>query len=493
MARTPKVPPAADPNPTEQANPAVEVLPREDKAIAFPLPQGTSVAAYTPTVVALNEMAAKIAGHTFDCTTPAGDTEARQTRKFFVELRTSLDKLRLEKKRPLLVEGKALDDEARKIETAILVMEGPIDAQIKAQEAVKNAEREQRETAERIRQAAIEAELEAVRMLPMTLIGKTGSDIQAAITRLEQQALGEGQPEEARERFERVGATALGALNTMLEQARQAEETKRQLDEQAQEVARQRDENEKREREAQVARDRAAAQDSLIAKLHQFPVGFIGASVERIRSGLAALDGQTPIAGTFDSEHLEAAGEAHRDAKAKLVEMLGAAETAEADAARRAEEETARRLADQRRARVSDMQANLQAVPMRAITSSAEAIADMAADLRGAIFTSEEAEDCERLTALRDSVLQQLQALHEAALATEQEKAERTRQEADAAQQREQERKDAEDQAIATATLYDAATDAALLLQESGHGDSIITRKLVAALERNSTETVANG
>lgn len=113
------------------------------------------IAAYSPTAAALADLQHRFKGVVFDVTTTKGDKEARGFRKELVGLRTGLEAKRKELKAPALAYAKRIDDEAKALNGQILELEEPLDAQIKAEEQKKEAERAARAEAERVRIAAI--------------------------------------------------------------------------------------------------------------------------------------------------------------------------------------------------------------------------------------------------------------------------------------------------------------------------------------------------
>lgn len=109
------------------------------------------IAAYSPVAAGLAELRHRFDGVVFDVATTKGDKEARGFRKELVTLRTTLEAKRKELKAPALAYAKRIDDEAKSITTEILALEEPIDAQIKAEEARKEAERAAKAEVERQR------------------------------------------------------------------------------------------------------------------------------------------------------------------------------------------------------------------------------------------------------------------------------------------------------------------------------------------------------
>ena len=118
---------------------------------------------YSATEAALNELRQKYQGVQFDVVTTAGDKAAREARQTLVKLRTGLEAKRKELKGPALEYAKRIDTEAKRIETAIRELEEPIDAQIKAEEQRKAAEKAEKERIERERVAAIRSKIERIK------------------------------------------------------------------------------------------------------------------------------------------------------------------------------------------------------------------------------------------------------------------------------------------------------------------------------------------
>lgn len=147
-------------------------------------PATTEVAEYTETARGLAELRQQLEGATFDCTTAAGDKQARESRRALVSLRTTLEAKRQELKAPLLERSRLIDAEAKRITGEIVKLEQPIDAVIKAEEARREAIRAERERQEQERRAANIAKVDAIRGIPLSLVGKPVSAIEAATDKL---------------------------------------------------------------------------------------------------------------------------------------------------------------------------------------------------------------------------------------------------------------------------------------------------------------------
>jgi hypothetical protein len=112
---------------------------------------GQAIVAYSRTEAAVAELRAKYHGAKYDLTTTAGDKAARAGRLELVTVRAALEKKRKELKAPAIDFGKAVDAKAAELTAEILALEGPIDAQIKADEKRRDDERRVREEAEAAR------------------------------------------------------------------------------------------------------------------------------------------------------------------------------------------------------------------------------------------------------------------------------------------------------------------------------------------------------
>lgn len=122
---------------------------------------GKAIVKLTATEAGLSVLRADLAGKTYDLTTTKGDKDARADRKRCVDLRSALEKKRKELKAPALEFGRLIDAEAKRITDAVLALEAPIDAAIKADEERREAERQERARIEAERIAALHAQVDA--------------------------------------------------------------------------------------------------------------------------------------------------------------------------------------------------------------------------------------------------------------------------------------------------------------------------------------------
>lgn len=148
---------------------------------------------YSPTEAGLNALREKYEGKVFEVATTKGDKEARGARQELVKLRTSLEAKRKDIKGPALAYAALIDAEARRIEVAIRELEGPIDAQIKAQEKIAEDARIERERIaaenarlEKVRVDTIKANIENFRQLPFDSRSDSLDELRATLADLDQ-------------------------------------------------------------------------------------------------------------------------------------------------------------------------------------------------------------------------------------------------------------------------------------------------------------------
>lgn len=229
-------------------------------------PTGSDIAEYRPTEAALAQLRQQLAEASIDCTTTAGDQQARQSRLALVRLRTALEEKRKELKAPHLEAGKRIDDEAKRITGAILEMEKPIDDAIRAEEARRERVRAERERAERERKARNEGLIDALRQLPLEYVAAPSSVIEPALAELIERTV--AVDDDYREQAAAALAAAIAKLREVLSAARENErlqaELRAQREEQERAAAAERAELE-RLRAEQAERDRAAAEERRIA------------------------------------------------------------------------------------------------------------------------------------------------------------------------------------------------------------------------------------
>ena len=269
----------------------------------------------------------KYAGVVYDVTTTKGMAEAKAARKEIRDVRYAVENTRKDKGAELKRIASAINDRASEITDPIRALEDPIDAQIKAEEDRKEAERAERQRQEQERIAAMNARLDNIRNMPLHAVGATAEEIQQAVTKLEDDAL-EGFDDVYLPTAQQTKDAALATLTKLLDE-------RRQLDEQAAEMERQRQEQAARDAEAaeqrrkddeaaQAERDRQAAEqrerqeredterkaqqlvDEHIADLKAIPTGLIGKPASVISDTIAEVEQIDPAHSRFGTRRVEA-------------------------------------------------------------------------------------------------------------------------------------------------------------------------------------------
>lgn len=119
---------------------------------------------------------------TYNIATTEGMTLAKLNRRECITLRTDLESMRKTIKAPALEKCKLIDTEAKRIESEIRLLEGPIDKQIKDQEKIKEDARLAREEEKRKKSMAIMEQIEKIKAIPEKVAHKPALDQTAAIT-----------------------------------------------------------------------------------------------------------------------------------------------------------------------------------------------------------------------------------------------------------------------------------------------------------------------
>lgn len=212
---------------------------------------------YSATEAALAALRQKYAGIVFDLTTVKGDKEARAARLELITLRTSLEKKRKQFKAPALEFGKKIDSEASRVTDEILALENPIDAQIRADEARRAAEKAERDRIAAARAQGFRDRIATIRAFVGKCNGISAERIANGIAMVEQVDV-------SPEAFEEFTLEAQTAKTETLESMRLIlQETKRR-EEAAARVEAQRIENERVAAEQKAMADALAAQQAEI-------------------------------------------------------------------------------------------------------------------------------------------------------------------------------------------------------------------------------------
>jgi colicin import membrane protein len=320
----------------------------------------TEIEEYRETASGLALLAHRMARIVYDTGSKTGMEQARTDRRELVTLRTSLQAKRKEVKAGILAKGKLIDSEAARIEAEILLLEEPIDIQIKNEERRKEEEKQERDRVERERVGEIRAAINKIVQRPIDAIGLNVAGLDRIIGKMV-----ESPP--TVEVFQELMEEATAGYNYSLQQLREAR-GKKAIDEEAQaklkadqeqlaqqqaaENERQRLAREEEERRASDAKaeqqrlddDRQRRQwiQSAINEIRMSPAAAIGQTAAAMRHMIASLEQQAPT----ESDHQEyypGAMEAWHSSLKTLRDMAGKQQAAE-EANEKAE--TARREAD---------------------------------------------------------------------------------------------------------------------------------------------------
>lgn len=278
----------------------------------------TKIAEYSPTAAALAELRQRFGNIAFDLSTTKGDKEARAARLELVRLRTSLEAKRKELKAPALERSRLIDDEAKRITSAILELETPIDQQIQAAEQKKEAERLAKIEAERQRVATIRARIDSITSVALRAVGKPAAEIEAKIKLLVGITIGPDYAEFQAE-AEAAHADTLAKLRDMHAAALASEAEAARLAAERAELERLRAEQEERER---IERERMAAEQAMIAAEQRAEADRLEALAREQRERLAAEEAAAKA-------EREAADRAAADARAEQDRIAAEARAAE--------------------------------------------------------------------------------------------------------------------------------------------------------------------
>ena len=157
-------------------------------ALALPAPTGDLAAIQTALTdldkveAGINALREQFGGVVFDVRSKKGMEEARAARQLVREPRYRAERIREEAKAPLLALGRRLDAEAKRIKTAILAIEEPIDRQIKEEEERVERERQEAVAREQARVAAIRKRIDEIRGIPLLAAGKSVKQLEGLIS-----------------------------------------------------------------------------------------------------------------------------------------------------------------------------------------------------------------------------------------------------------------------------------------------------------------------
>lgn len=309
----------------------------------------TEIAEYSQTAAALSDLRHRFLGVAFNVSTTKGMGEAKKARQEVKGYRTALEAKRKEIKAQALERCRLIDDEAKTITAALLEIEEPIDQQIKAEEALKEAEKAAKAEAERQRVAAIRVQIETIKNHAAFAVGKSADAILKILSGVEGFEIGEDF-QEFKPEAEQAKAETLDKLKTLHTAQVEHEAEQARIAAERAELAKLRAEAEAREREAAAARAEQERKDREARAEQERKDREAREAVEREQAAkLAAERAAHEAELKKQREAQEAELKAQREAQAKAE--------AEARAIREAEE---KRLAAER-AEIARQQAEARA------------------------------------------------------------------------------------------------------------------------------------
>lgn len=279
----------------------------------------TSIDEIDAVQLGLDELKTKYHGAVFDMTTASGADEARKARAAIRDPRYRVERARKDAKSKLAKLGKQIDERAGQITEALLELEIPIDNQIKAEEARKEAERQQKIMAEQQRQTAIRASLAAIAEIP----AKTARDVDAlrcAIAMLDEMQPSEAVFDEFIEQAVSLRARSLETLRATLAEEEAAQAQRDEIRRQQAELQAERERLDAERRKAEEAMNRVQRCHDEIRRIRQLG-RCSGKSPDQLRQALADLS-SIKIDPVFFGELYPEMMESVQDAKVSIADGI---------------------------------------------------------------------------------------------------------------------------------------------------------------------------
>lgn len=223
----------------------------------------TSLAVFDPIQSGLAELRQRYGNVAFDLRTVKGNDEARQARKALVSLRSRADDAYTTWNAPILEQQKAARAMRDSIKAEIQKIEAPIDEQIKADEARREAERRAKEEAEAARLAAIRARLGEIGSAAARVALGNAERIEAELKWLSDVELTEGAFAEFLSDAQALHAKAVADVEALLAARRERDAEAARLEQERRELEQRRQEEaaraaaERAELERKLAEERA--------------------------------------------------------------------------------------------------------------------------------------------------------------------------------------------------------------------------------------------
>lgn len=181
----------------------------------------THLAEYDTIEAALTKFKANYEGQVFDVTTTKGMESAKHVRFKVRRTRTDLEKVRKAIKAPALARCKLIDSEAKRLTTAIMEIEQPIDDLIKEEEARKAEIKAEKERVERERVEEIQGCIIALGVMPSP--GANSTEIRRVLEKRAEVEVGD-EYAEYKEQAQKVLGDAITSLQALLIETEEREE-----------------------------------------------------------------------------------------------------------------------------------------------------------------------------------------------------------------------------------------------------------------------------
>ena len=232
-------------------------------------PNASAVAEYSATEAKLAELRARLKDARYEVTTTAGMATAKTDRRELVTLRVDLEKKRVEIKAPALERCRLIDAEAKRITGELLLLEQPIDTQIKAEEARKEEIAAEKRRIEEQRVAAIRERIQKLNNIPLLAVGMASQDMVLFIAKIEANQIGADFAEFQQEAIEAKAAVICKLNESLTATLTQEEEAARVKLEQEQEAQRLETLRIEQERLNAIEQEKLAAERAKLEKLRE--------------------------------------------------------------------------------------------------------------------------------------------------------------------------------------------------------------------------------
>ena len=212
----------------------------------------TSITEYSKTEAALTELKQRYNGLVFDFSQKTGLVEAKKARTELRTLRTTLESMREDLKRPILERGRLIDAEAKRINERLLELETPLSTQIKAEEDRREKEKQEREAKQRLRINALQSRIDTLRNEPILAAGLPAAKVKEKLDEISALQIGTDF-DEFQELAELVKAEVCDRLKDIFAAKTTAEREAEKIRQEREQLQRERAELEAQRAQQQVA------------------------------------------------------------------------------------------------------------------------------------------------------------------------------------------------------------------------------------------------